>query len=213
MKSAYPELPQIATPRRTNVSLEESVHHLLSTTDECNARAVYAIMVAEASKTEDRKAFNAAGEYNYSGVQTDSGRWNYSTPIISTFRRIDVGGNDREFAGFKNNEGFFDFMSNRIKAKEFDGCNADNWTNTYIQKWWSPKDKAQYTQGTEKYNAKKSIFNTAIKQFDEFKKTYKGKPKSEITNKPNIGFVIIGIFLTISLYLLYTKRKMFTNNL
>jgi hypothetical protein len=192
MKSSYPELPFINNPKRTIVSLEDSVHYLLNVTDECTARAVFSIMVAEASRTEDRKSFNASGEYNYSGVQTDSGRWGYSKPIISRFRRVDVGGNNREFAGFKNNEGFFDFMANRIKAKGFNGCNADNWTNTYIQKWWSPSAKAQYGKGTAKYNSKKAIYNTAMRQFDEFKKTYVKKPKRPKRKKAFIG-VAIGI--------------------
>jgi hypothetical protein len=199
MKSAYPELPFIDNPKKTNVSLEDSVHFLLDVTDECTARAVYCIMVAEASRTKDRKAFNSAGEYNYAGVQTDSGRWGYSNPIISRFRRVDVGGNNREFAGFKNNEGFFDFMANRIKSKGFDGCDADKWTETYIQKWWSPSAKASYTKGTEKYNAKKSIYNTAIKQFDEYKKTYKGKlfGGSKEGKKGRKVFIGIGIALLV----------------
>ena len=60
MKSAYPELPLIKNPKSTSVSLEESVHYLLGLTDECNARAVYSIMVAEASRTDDKKSFRSA---------------------------------------------------------------------------------------------------------------------------------------------------------
>lgn len=179
MQSSYPELPFVDNPKKTIVSLEDAVHYLLNVTDKCTAKAVFSVMIAEASRTTDRKAFNSAGEYNYAGVQTDSGRWGYSKPIISRFRRVDVGGNNREFAGFKNNEGFFDFMANRIKSKGFNGCDADAWTTTYIQSWWSPKAKAQYGKGTAKYNSKKAIYNTAIKKFDEFEKTYEKKNLNE----------------------------------
>jgi hypothetical protein len=214
MKSAYPELPLIKNPKSTSVSLEESVHYLLGLTDECNARAVYSIMVAEASRTDDKKSFRSAGEYNYAGVQTDGNRWGYSDPIVSVFRRTDSGGNYREFAGFKNNAGFFDFMANRIKDKGFDGCNADNWTETYIQKWWSPKAKASYTKGTEKYNAKKSIYNTAQKQFDEYKKTFKGriggangdKKRRKILIGIGIGILVLGIVGTTAYFIWKQKN-------
>lgn len=212
MKSAYPELPLIENFKSTSVSLEDSVHYLLDVTDECNARAVYSVMVAEASRTSDRKSFKSAGEYNYAGVQTDGGRWGYSDPIVSRFRRVDSGGNYREFAGFKDNKGFFDFMANRIKSKGFDGCDADKWTETYIQKWWSPQAKNQYGKGTEKYNAKKSIFNTAQKQFDEYKKTYKGKVFGKNGKKGKkiligfgIGLLILGVVGGTAYFLL--KRK------
>lgn len=212
MKSAYPELPLIENFKSTSVSLEDSVHYLLDVTDECNARAVYSVMVAEASRTSDRKSFRSAGEYNYAGVQTDGGRWGYSDPIVSRFRRVDSGGNYREFAGFKDNKGFFDFMANRIKSKGFDGCDADKWTETYIQKWWSPQAKNQYGKGTEKYNAKKSIFNTAQKQFDEYKKTYKGKVFGKNGKKGKkiligfgIGLLILGVVGGTAYFLLKKK--------
>lgn len=200
MKSAYPELPLIKNPKTTTVGLEESVHILLDMGDECLAKAVFAVMYAEARRTSDKKSFSSAGEYNYSGVQTDGSRWGYSKPIVSVFRKVDSGGNYREFAGFKDNEGFLDFMANRIKGKGFDGCNADNWTETYIQKWWSPSAKASYGKGTEKYNDKKSIFNSAIKKFDEYKKTYVGKTArkgKKLLIGLTIGFVILGIVGTI----------------
>ena len=75
MKTAYPELPEIKKPDITTVGLEESVHILLSEADdECLARAVFGIMWAEANKTSDKTAFKSAGNYNYSGVQTDGNR-------------------------------------------------------------------------------------------------------------------------------------------
>jgi hypothetical protein len=209
MKTAYPELPLIENPKITTVGLEESVHILLSQTDECLARAVFAIMYAEARRTSDKKSFSSAGNYNYAGIQTDGNRWGYSDPIVNRFWKTDVGGNYREFAGFKNNEGFFDFMINRIKDKGFNGCDANQWTNTYIQKWWSPKKKAEYTIGTQKYNDKLKIFNSAMTRFDEYKKTFKGKVS---TNQQSGGSsswttgILLGILFASS-WIVYRKYK------
>jgi len=210
MKTAYPELPLVEKPNITTVGLEDSVHILLSQTDECLARAVFSVMYAEPSRTSDKKAFRSAGNYNYSGVQTDGNRWAYSTPIVNRFWKTDVGGNYREFAGFKNNEGFFDFMINRIKAKGFDGCNADNWTETYIQKWWSPKAKSEYTKGTTKYNDKKAIYNSAMKRFDEFKQTFKGKQIVNQNTKKGFKFnlFLVSFFVTFGGYFLYKNRNL-----
>jgi hypothetical protein len=177
LKTAYPELPLVDKSQLTTVSVLDSVHILLDVTgDECLSRAVYAIMIAESAKTDDKKSFRSAGHFNYAGIQTDGSRWGYSDPIVGRFWKVDVGGNNREFAAFKDNSGFFDFMSNRIKKKGFDGCDGDKWTTTYINSWWAPTAKASYTKGTEKYNDKLAIYKTAMRKFDDAKKTYeKGK--------------------------------------
>lgn len=204
MTSAYPELPLIDKPSSNTISLEQAVHVLLSLTDDiCLAKAVFAVMYAEASRTQDRLSFRSAGNYNYSGVQTDGNRWGYSDPIVNRYRRIDSGNKYREFAGFKNDAGFFDFMLNRIKKKGFNGCNGDLWTTTYIQMWWSPAAKKQYIKGTTTYNNKKSIYNGAISRFEKYKLTYPGKPiKKKILNKKNIKlFAIPGIFILTLFYL------------
>ena len=52
-------------------------------------------------------------------------------------------------------------MVSRITSKGFNGNDGDSWTNTYINKWWSPADKAQYTKGTTKFNQKLSIYNSS----------------------------------------------------
>lgn len=206
MKSAYPELPLIESPKSNLITLEQSVHLLLSLTDdECLARAVFAVMYAEASRSSDRNSFRSAGNYNYSGVQTDGGRWGYSSPIVNRYRKVDSGNKYREFAGFKNDSGFFDFMLNRIKAKGFNGCNSDLWTTTYINRWWSPAAKAQYTKGTEKYNSKKSIFNSAIKRFEQFKLTYPGKKKKFLT-KRNLKIIGIPTIFGLTLYFLHKEK-------
>ena len=185
--TSYPELP-IVDGKPNFVSYEQSVHDLLNVTDECNARAVFAIMIAEAAKGKD--SFKSAGGNNYSGVQTDAGRWGYSKPIIGRFSKIDSGGKNREFAAFKNSAGFFDFMANRIKAKGFNGCNADQWTNNYIQKWWSPTKKNQYGPGSTKYNEKKAIYQSAMRIFDKYKNT---NTNTGITKSSLLFLIISGI--------------------
>jgi hypothetical protein len=198
-KTAYPELPLVDPKKITSVNAEQAVHILLKLTDECTARAVFAIIWAEARRKGEN--FTSAGHYNYSGVQTDGSRWGYSAPIVGRFWKIDSGGNNREFAAFANNEGFFDFMINRIKAKKFNGCNAEQWTNTYIQNWWSPQAKKQYVPGTEKFNQKKSIFNTANRKFDAYKLTYKPQePKKKI-----VGTLLVLAAAATIIYILNKK--------
>jgi hypothetical protein len=70
------------------------------------------------------------------------------------------------FASFKTPQDFMDFLANRLVAKGFNNATAEQWTRTYIDKWWSPSAKASYTPGTPKYNEKLSIFNSAAKKFN-----------------------------------------------
>jgi hypothetical protein len=80
---------------------------------------------------------------------------------------VDSGGVSRAFAIFESHETFLDFMANRVKAKGFSGDNGDSWVVTYINRWWSPAKKAEYSvKGSEKYNAKLAIYNSAIKRFN-----------------------------------------------
>jgi len=163
VKTSYSNLP-VVQYRATLLPFDEAKKILLKLTDVCTARAVFGILYAEASKKNN--SFVSAGNYNYAGVQTDSGKWGYDKPITGRFARVDSGKRLREFASFNNNTGFLDFMVNRIKAKQFNGCNSSDWTNTYIQRWWSPSAKKQYLPGTEKFNQKKSIYLSAQKKFD-----------------------------------------------
>jgi len=129
-------------------------------------KAVFAILWAEASKNSDRTAFVSAGGFNYSGVQTDGGKWG-APGIIGQYCRVDSGGKKRAFAIFESNDTFLTFMADRIKSKGFNGDNGDAWVKTYINSWWSPAEKASYTKGTEKYNAKLAIYNSAMKRWDK----------------------------------------------
>jgi len=170
LKTFYPELPFSDIPPAPNLlSYKNAAIKLKNSTDLSTAKAVFAIMWAEASKDNTLKSFKSAGGYNYAGVQTDVGRWG-AGGIIGRYRRIDSGNVNREFAIFSDDDAFLKFMINRIKAKGFNGSDADSWTTTYINSWWSPAAKSQYTKGTEKYNQKKAIYNTAINKFNQYVK-------------------------------------------
>lgn len=165
MKTAYPEFPFSPPPKPDVMPYENAVKYLTSKYPVGLAKSVFAVLYAEAAKNKERTAFVSPGGHNYAGVQTDNkSRW--SAPgIIGQYAKIDSGKVQRAFAIFQSDETFLDFMANRISAKTLDGNDGDDWTNDYIQKWWSPKAKAEYVKGTEKYNQKLAIFNTAISKF------------------------------------------------
>jgi hypothetical protein len=52
------------------------------------------------------------------------------------------------------------------KTKGINAISADEWTQNYINKWWSPAAKASYTKGTSTYNSKVAIYNSASKRYD-----------------------------------------------
>jgi hypothetical protein len=166
--SSYPTVPLLDPPPPTNLlPYEEAVRILKSITSLSLAKAVFAIMIAEASKKGD--AFSSAGGYNYGGVQTDTGRWGSSVDkyIIGRFVRRDAKRN-REFAAFNSHRDFLEFMINRIGAKGFDGEDGDKWTSSYICNWWWPAKCSEYSKGTTKYNDKLAIYNTAMRIFNKY---------------------------------------------
>jgi hypothetical protein len=166
----YPELPFISPPPSSNkLSYQNAISILKSITSLGTAKAVFAIMVAEASKYKENgknAGFNSAGGHNYSGVQTDAGRWG-APGITARYRRNDSE-RSREFAVFENDTTFLKFMVNRIEKKGINGLDGDKWTTSYINKWWSPSAKKSFTKGTSTYNSKLSIYNSAIKIFNSF---------------------------------------------
>ena len=170
--TAYPELPLLdPRPAANKLSYESAISILKSLTDLATAKAVFAIMVAEASKYKvngKNAGFNSAGGYNYSGVQTDTSRWG-AGGIVARYVRRDAE-REREFAVFKDDSAFLGFMVNRITKKGINGVDGDKWVTGYINKWWSPAAKADYTKGTATYNSKKSIYTSAIKLFDKVNK-------------------------------------------
>lgn len=167
MKTAYPEFPFSPAPDHDLMSYEKAVKYLKSKYDVSTAKAVFAIMFAEASKNKEHTAFQSAGGHNYAGIQTDNSRWG-APGIIGQFALIDSGKANRLFAIFASDESFLDFMASRIKAKGFNGLDADNWTLNYINKWWSPVAKAEYVKGSEKYKEKCAIYNSAMAVYNKF---------------------------------------------
>jgi hypothetical protein len=166
-KTSYPNLPLLDPPPPPDLlPYKNAALKLKYLTDLNTAKAVFAIMWAEASKDRPSDSFRSAGGHNYAGVQTDSGKWS-SGGITARYRRNDSE-RSREFAVFPDDNGFLNFMINRIKGKNINGGDGDSWTISYINKWWSPSQKSSYIKGTEKYNQKLAIYNTAIKKFNEY---------------------------------------------
>jgi len=163
-KTAYPELAFTNPPPPPDLlPYDKAAKYLKTKYGENLGKAVFAILWAEANKVGN--AFKSAGGHNYAGVQTDNSRWG-APGIIGQYSRVDSGGVQRSFAIFASDESFMDFMASRVKTKGFDGNNGDLWTNTYINKWWSPAAKAEYTKGTPKYEGKLAIYKTAIDKFN-----------------------------------------------
>ena len=164
-KTAYPNLP-FTNPNPTPdlLSFSTAATYLNTKYGSNLGKAVFAVLFAEASKNGNN--FKSSGGHNYAGIQTDNARWG-ATGIIGQYCRVDSGNVARAFAIFKNDETFLDFMANRIKAKGFNGNSGDKWTNTYILNWWSPSNKKEYAiKGSEQYNNKIAIYNSAIKQYN-----------------------------------------------
>lgn len=165
-KTAYPELAFTdPPPPATQMSLEYAATTLKSKYGDSLAKAVFAVMVAEARIKNEK--WNSPGGHNYAGVQTDNARWGGPKVIVGQYATADSK-RMRSFAIFESNATFLDFMANRIKAKGFDGNDGNKWTEKYINKWWSPAAKKSYTKGTPKYNAKLSIYKTAMRYYKKY---------------------------------------------
>ena len=165
--TAYPDLP-FTNPRPGPdlLSYSTAATYLNKNYGSSLGKAVFAVLFAEASK-DGNNNFRSAGGHNYAGVQTDNAKWG-APGIIGQYCRIDSGGVARAFAIFESDETFLDFMANRIKAKGFDGNSGDKWVTTYILKWWSPAAKKDYAvKDSEKYKSKLSIYNSAIKRYND----------------------------------------------
>ena len=166
--TSYSEFPFQEIPDSTELPYTTAINYLQANYTNKVARAVFAIMWAEASRNgRPGTAFNSAGGHNYSGIQTDSGRWSASG-IIGQFCRFD-GKKYRAFAIFENDTIFLDFMANRIEAKQIDGEDGDKWTASYILKWWSPEQKAEFAKpDSDKYKSKLAIYDTAMRYYEKF---------------------------------------------
>ena len=166
--SRYEELPVLTSFPSSKLTYVKAKEILLRIAGEDLGLAIFAILWSEASKSNG--SFNSAGGNNYSEVQTDSGVWGGSKDSISSklivarFSREDAV-SLREFAAFENDENFLKFMQNRVSAKGFTS-NPYNWTTTYINKWWSPEGKENFTSDSPTYKTKLSFFQSAKKTWD-----------------------------------------------
>ena len=164
LPTSYPELLFTQSPPSNNITFQSTISYLKSKYPIGIAKSAFAIMFAEARHSNN--SFSSPGGFNYGGIQTDSGRW--SAPgIIGQYSKIDSGGTRRSFAMFSSDNSFLDFLASRVKNKGINGNDANEFVNKYINSWWSPVNKSQYTPGTPVYNSKKSIYNSAMKYFNQ----------------------------------------------
>jgi hypothetical protein len=170
-KTTYNELPILPRTPQDSLSYTDTVKYLNSKYPEPVAKAVFAIMGAESSKNDARTAFMSAGGHNYSGTQTDAGKWGGGVDklFVGQFCKVDVSGRSRMFAAFEKPEDFLDFMASRVKAKGFDKqAGGAHWTERYLNTWVQVDMKGNDPQKYSKwYPNKLSIYNTYARKFDE----------------------------------------------
>lgn len=168
----YPELPKLTPPPPgTLLNSIYAGNKLLELTDLETAKAAFIIIGAESSKngnigTPLSYSFRSAGGHNYTGIQTDCGRW--SAPgIVARFCRND-GKADREFAAFPGDNEFLVFMADRVKAKGFRGSDGNAWTERYLNDWvfkdLQTKNPAEYNR---LFPDKLAIYRTYARLFDK----------------------------------------------
>ena len=165
-KTAFPKIPFTdPPPPQQTLSFKYTINYLRNNTTEKAAKAIFAVIIAESRKDNVAQEFISAGEYNYAGVQTDSGRWGSSNKfIIGQYSKIDSGNVRRSFAMFGSNDKFLDFMINKLgpSDRDFDGSNSNIWTNQYVYKWWSPANPTPQDIAN-----KKSIYNSAMNIYNK----------------------------------------------
>jgi hypothetical protein len=167
-KTSYPEVPFAPVPPSNLLPYKNAIKILKTITDINTAKATFAIMWAESAKKGE--SFKSAGGHNYAGVQTDSGRWGGSDKlIISQFTLVDSGNKVRNFAGFADDTEFLKFMASRVKAKEFNGSNANAWASKYLNSWVFLNLQAQNLTLYNTYLPQKiAIYNTAMAVFNSY---------------------------------------------
>lgn len=161
-KTSYPELAITTTIQPDYIKITDAAKYLKSKYPDVGL-ATFALLLQEAAKSGD--SFRSAGGNNFGGVQTDAGKWGFSN-FSGQFCRRDSANALRMFAMFKTPYEFLDFLANRVKKKGFTS-DPNQWTRTYIDKWWSPKEAASYVQGTSQYKEKLSIFNSAVTKYNQ----------------------------------------------
>lgn len=168
-KTKYPELGfTTPIPPIQTVSYSYIKNYLKNKAGNENlAKNIFAIFVNEARRNSSSQTFSSAGDYNFTGIQTDNARWGYGG-ISGQFCRRDSGGNLRAFAIFNTVDDVLDFMINRAKAKGFDTVvGADAFVRKYLNTWvylnLETRDRAKFNTF---FLQKKSIYNTAIREYN-----------------------------------------------
>jgi len=162
-RTAYPNLTIKETVQVETYPIAKAATYLKTKYPDVG-KATFAVMIAEARTAGDN--FRSAGGNNFGGVQTDAGVWGFGN-FDGQFCRRDSTGQLRMFASFPTPEAFLDFLANRVKAKGFTSTSGDVWTSVYIDRWWSPREKASYVKGSTVFNNKLSIFNRASRLYDQ----------------------------------------------
>lgn len=152
-------------PPRNELTYSDAIKELKKL-PEATGKAVFAILFAEASKNENGTAFRSVGGFNYAGVQTDGNKWG-APGITGQFCKVDSGRVRRAFAIFDNNDTFLTFMADRVRSKGINGTNGDSWVTSYIRDWWSPANKESLTKGTQIYEDKLAIYNSAMRRWNK----------------------------------------------
>lgn len=164
-QTSYPNLTIIPTIQTEFLSIRDAAAYLKTNHPDVG-KAVFAIITAEAARS-GADNFRSAGGNNFGGVQTDSGVWGFGS-FTGQFCRRDSAGILRMFAAFPTPQAFLDFTASRIRAKGFSSAQTgDEWTAKYIDKWWSPNEKASYVKGTATYNSKLAIYKTAERLYNQ----------------------------------------------
>jgi len=168
-KTSYPEFsftePRPSSQPMTYKFLKDYLKSKVN--NEILRKSIFAIFVNESSRNSKKQIFNSAGDYNFTGIQTDSGRWGVSG-ISGQFCRRDSGGNLRAFAIFNSREEMIDFMISRATAKGFGSTDtADKFARLYLNTWvYLNLEKQNLSKFNQLFPVKKSIYNTAIREYN-----------------------------------------------
>ena len=156
----YPYLPVIEN-NWTTITIADTIRAIKAKNLDGNlSRSMFAVILAEAAKTKDRKSFRGLNN-NYAGVQTDSGVWSNSNFEAQT-AKIDSGGNPRMFAVFTDFDSFLDFLADRLAYKGFARtATADTWATNYIRNWWG------ITPTPALIKSKGAIYTSAINAYNK----------------------------------------------
>jgi hypothetical protein len=157
----YPNLPVLPS-QATYISIKEAISYIKSlSVEESVKKSIFAIMWAEAKREQLQGGqFFKGINNNYSGTQTDSGKWPNPQYWNGQTPKVDIGNANRMFACFDSFVKFAQFMSERVAAKGFSTIkNGTDFANINITKWWSN------TINEKNVKDKSDIYDSAMKRY------------------------------------------------